>query len=101
MEQAQGDSILIAKFCSQLLSYRSSGTLHLFSSQDTILSLFPHFSAPFCAAQISLHFTLPALPSFLYLSLQPLLCGLSNKYLGLNSHSLLHQEQMFRTECLT
>lgn len=66
--QVQDNSILIAKFCSQLLSYRSSGTLHLFSSQDTILSLLPHFSAPFCAAQFSLHFTLPALILYLYLS---------------------------------
>lgn len=66
--QEQGDSILIAKFCSHLLSYRSTGTLHLFSSQDTILSLLRRFSAPFCAAQFSLHFTLLPLPSFLSLS---------------------------------
>lgn len=37
----QADSILVAEFCSQLFSYRCSGTLHLFSSQDNILSLFP------------------------------------------------------------
>lgn len=71
--QVQNDSILIAKFCSQLLSHRSSSTSHLFSSKEAILSLLPCFCAPFCAAQFGLRFTLPALPSFLYLSFQPLL----------------------------
>lgn len=37
----QADGILVAEFCSQLFSYRCSGTLHLFSSQDNVLSLFP------------------------------------------------------------
>lgn len=75
--RVQNDRMLVAKFCSWVLSHRSSGTRHLFSSQDAILSLLPCFRAPFCAARFGLHFTLPALPSVLDLSFQPLLCGLS------------------------
>lgn len=36
----QDYSILVAEFCSQLFSYRCTGALYLFSSQDNILPLF-------------------------------------------------------------
>lgn len=91
--QVQDGSILIAKLCSQLLSHRSSGKLHLSSGQDVIPFPPCPFFCSFLCSSLQSAFHLPSSP-LIFISLQAL------QSLGRNLRVYYINKKMFRIECL-
>lgn len=91
--QVQDGSILIAKLCSQLLSHKSSGKLHLSSGQDMIPFPPCPFFCFFLCSSLQSAFHLPSSP-LIFISLQAL------QGLGRTLRVYYINKKMFRIECL-